>query len=348
MENKLIQEGEAKIISQPGAFYNPVMKLNRDLSMLVAKEFFKNRKTVAICEPFSATGIRAIRYAKEVRGVGALERGSVDVKVYSGDISTEAVDLIKKNAELNHVKNITIFYGYAEKLLAQRKYDLVDLDPFGTPAPYVDYALTSLKPNGMLAATATDMMALCGVAPKAGEPMPKYLGARAMKCEFVHEIAVRILLGLIARKSKRKIIPLLSLSTDHYIRVFVKFGAAGHRGIEVGYVNYNPKTGKRSVSKTKKKGNKHAGPLWIGKIQDKAFVGRLLKQIDGYAGTKGPGYRDNRLKKLLETIHSEANGKPLFYTVRELVHGEQPKIEVLLKKYKATRTHFKPQAIRLK
>ncbi|MFH1450535.1 MAG: hypothetical protein ABIF92_00960, partial [archaeon] len=105
-----------------------------------------------------------------------------------------------------------------------------------------------------------------------------------------------------------------------------------------------PKTGARSVSKTPKKGCKHAGPLWIGKIQDKAFVGKLVKGLSsqGHRGT------DAKLTKILETIYQEANGKPLFYTTRELVKGEQPKLEVLLKKFKATRTHFKPQAVRLK
>jgi tRNA G26 N,N-dimethylase Trm1 len=159
--------------------------------------------------------------------------------------------------------------------------------------------------------------------------MPKYDGAKAMKCEFVHEVAIRLLLGFIARKSKRIIKPVLSLSTDHYIRVFVKFGKIGKN--KIGYVNYNPKTGKRSVSKIKKKNFKHAGPLWIGKLWDKPF----LKKLDFQ-------------HKLLDFMIEEANGKPLFYTTRELVKGIQPPIKELLKKFKATRTHFKPQAIRKK
>jgi len=139
-----------------------------------------------------------------------------------------------------------------------------------------------------------------------------------------------LLLGLIAGKSKRIIKPVLSLSTDHYIRVFVKFGKIGKN--KLGYANYNPKTGKRSVSKTLKKVCKHAGPLWIGKLWDKTF----LKKLDFK-------------HKLLDLMIEEANGKPLFYTVRGLYKGkDQPKMSEVLKKFKATRTHFKDQGVRLK
>jgi len=309
------------------------MKLNRDLSMTIASEFFKNREQVKVCEPFAATGIRAIRYAKEVSALSIQPSG---LTIYAGDIRQSAVDLIKKNAKLNKVKNIEVFRCDANELLTARKYDLIDLDPFGTPAPFIDSALKGLKANGLLAATATDMMALCGVAPKAGTKMPKYGGAKSIKCEFVHEVAVRLLLGFIARRSKRVMKPLLSLSTEHYIRVFVKFGKVegGRSKVEggIGFVNYNPKTGKRSVSKTPKKGYKHAGPLWIGKLWHKPF----LKKLDFE-------------NKLLELMIGEANGKPLFYTVRELYKGKsQPKMLEVLKKFKATRTHFKPQGVRLK
>jgi len=330
---KKAKEGHASIIvpdeekkpSKSSAFYNPRMALNRDFSMAVARSFFKGKKKVKVCEPFGATGIRAIRYALEVPGS----------LVYAGDVRRSSVELIKKNAGLNKARNIEVFHREAKELLTDRKYDLVDLDPFGTPAPFIGPALEGLKASGMLAATATDMMALCGVAPKQGTMMPKYSGACSLKTEYVHEIAVRLLLGFIARKSKRGIKPLLSLSTDHYIRVFVKFGKYVKR---VGYVNHCFKCGKREVSKRKKKKcccsalYKHAGPLWTGKLWDKKFCKSL-----------------NFENKLLDRMVEEANGKPLFYTTRELYRGKQiPKMEVVLKEWNATRTHFKLDGIRIK
>jgi len=178
MSPEIVSEGSVKVQipsqgNQPSksqAFYNPRMNLNRDLSMAVAKEFFKTRKRVKVCEPFAATGIRALRYAKEV----------LNTQVFAGDIRKTSINLIKKNSKLNKIK-IETFRGDANELLTARKYDLIDLDPFGTPAPFIDSTLKGLKANGLLAATATDMMALCGVAPKAGTKMPKYDGACSMK-----------------------------------------------------------------------------------------------------------------------------------------------------------------------
>tara|TARA_Y100000034_G_scaffold87224_1_gene104579 strand:+ start:12711 stop:13799 length:1089 start_codon:yes stop_codon:yes gene_type:complete len=356
---KIITEGKVKILipsqgNRPiksSAFYNPKMKLNRDLSMAVAREFFKNRASVKICEPFAATGIRAIRYAKELVSTSNLQPQTPNLFVYAGDIRSSAIEMVEKNAKLNKVK-IETFRGDANELLTARKYDLIDLDPFGTPAIFVDSALKGLKANGLLCATATDMMALCGVAPKAGTEMQKYDGAKAIKCEFVHEVAVRLLLGLIARKSKRVMKPLLSLSTDHYIRVFVKFGNLTPHTPHptpiqknIGYVNYNPKTGKRSLSKTPKTGYKHAGPLWIGKLWNKPFIGNLLRGT----GAKERRGADKKLVKILETIYEECNGQPLYSSVRELYKGkQQPKLSEVMKKFKATRTHFKDQGVRLK
>ena len=41
-------------------------------------------------------------------------------------------------------------------------YDVVDLDPYGTPAPLLDSALQCVADGGLLCCTATDMANLCG------------------------------------------------------------------------------------------------------------------------------------------------------------------------------------------
>ncbi|MFH1424607.1 MAG: methyltransferase [archaeon] len=329
-----ISEGSVQISipAQPSspkeseAFYNPEMKLNRDLSILVAQEFFKTRKAVSVCEPLSATGVRALRYAKEV----------LNTQVYAGDIRKTAVEILEKNIALNELENVQVFHSDACELLEKRKYDLIDLDPFGSPADFIDSALKGCKKNGLLGITATDTRALCGAAPPAGTPMVKYNDATTLKCEYVHEIAIRILLGLIAQKSENGITPLLSLSNRHYLRVFVK--PTGTK--ELGYVNHCFKCGARSVSAQKKikckcgTAFKHAGRLWIGKLWDYVFLNKLNTE-------------DKELSKILVFMKAEAEGKPLFYTTREL-YKEIPKLEVVLKEHKATRTHFKLDGIRIK
>ena len=39
---------------------------------------------------------------------------------------------------------------------------MVDIDPFGTPSPFIESAAISAKAGGMLCVTATDTSALCG------------------------------------------------------------------------------------------------------------------------------------------------------------------------------------------
>ena len=312
------------------AFYNPRMRLNRDLSMLVANEFFRGRKSVKVCEPLAATGIRALRYAKELS----------NSEVWAGDKRMSAVSIIKQNVELSGA-SVNMFHGDANELMSSRKYDLIDIDPFGTPSPFLDAALSGLKVDGLLGVTATDMMALCGVQPKTGTEMPKYMGAIAIgKIEYVHEVAVRLLLGLITRKSERNIRPLLSLSQDHYIRVFVTF--SGSKKSNIGYLNHCPKCLSRSLSSRKKTkcscgaAYKHAGPLWTGKLWDKPFCQKLKTD-------------DVALSKILGFIVGEASGKPLFYTTRELYKGKEiPKMEIILKEHNAARTHFKPDGVRFR
>ena len=87
----MITEGLAKIKTSKNVFYNPVMKLNRDISVVLLNAL--GRK-MTIADIMAATGVRSIRFLKEVKGV----------KVFINDNSKEAVKLIKQNLKLNKVK----------------------------------------------------------------------------------------------------------------------------------------------------------------------------------------------------------------------------------------------------
>merc|ERR1712137_80533 len=70
--------------------------------------------------------------------------------------------------------------------------------------------------------TATDMPVLCGKYPETC--FAKY-GATSLKGGNCHEMALRVLIGCIERHAtqyKRTIVPLVSLSVDYYVRVFVR------------------------------------------------------------------------------------------------------------------------------
>jgi tRNA (guanine26-N2/guanine27-N2)-dimethyltransferase len=56
----------------------------------------KHNRT-SILEALSATGLRSIRYAKEIPGVH---------EIIANDLMNEAVEMIKRNVKLNEVDNI--------------------------------------------------------------------------------------------------------------------------------------------------------------------------------------------------------------------------------------------------
>src|SRR3989338_11630452 len=89
----IYSEKTKKISKQMEVFYNPVMKLNRSISVLLIKSFFDEK--IRIADILAGSGIRSIRFLKEV----GEKIESVDIN----DNSKKAVDMIKKNLRLNKI-----------------------------------------------------------------------------------------------------------------------------------------------------------------------------------------------------------------------------------------------------
>jgi len=109
------------------------------------------------------------------------------------------------------------------------KFHVIDLDPYGSAHPFVPSAIAAIQNGGLLCVTATDMAVLAGAY---GEVCYTKYDAVPLKAPFIHEQAIRILLNFISKaaaKEKKYIEPLISLSIDFYLRVFVRVcnGAAG-------------------------------------------------------------------------------------------------------------------------
>lgn len=239
-------EGKATILTQGNneAFYNPAQVVNRDLSIAVINHFQKVRaeetmqlsgnqkraneaqkvRTAAakegglrILEGLAATGLRSIRYAKEIDG--EVER------IVCNDLDPTVVESMKRNIEFNGVGDkVEASVGDARVVMLgnQRSFDVVDLDPYGAPVTLLDSAMECVSEGGLLLCTATDGAALCGNNSEAC--YAKYASYPLHK-PYCHEQAIRILLSAISRSAaryKRFIVPVLSLSIDFYVRVFVR------------------------------------------------------------------------------------------------------------------------------
>lgn len=174
---------------------------------------------LVILEALSATGLRSIRYAQEIPGVQ---------RIVANDLSRQAIAAIQHNVrhngvehlvEVSHADAMTLMYT---STAPERRFTVVDLDPYGAPTRFLDGAVQALADGGLLCVTATDMAVLAGGTPEAC--YVKY-GSIPVRSKACHEMALRILLRTIestATRYGRYIRPLLSVSADFYIRIFVR------------------------------------------------------------------------------------------------------------------------------
>jgi tRNA (guanine26-N2/guanine27-N2)-dimethyltransferase len=186
MEQITVNEGQVrikipvftKVSAKAPVFYNPVMELNRDLSVIALQVYRDNQKEdIKICDAFGGSGIRGIRYARELSGVE---------EVVITDLNPLAVEYTRDNIERNGLKNVRVCKEDANIFLRKYrgKFHVVDIDPFGTPSQFIESAATSLKSGGLLCVTATDTSALCGTYK---EPCIRKYGAVPLKTEYCHE-----------------------------------------------------------------------------------------------------------------------------------------------------------------
>jgi tRNA (guanine26-N2/guanine27-N2)-dimethyltransferase len=347
--------------SKAPVFYNPVMEFNRDLTVLAFKAYqHMVNHEISICEPFTSQGIRGIRFAVEVEGV---------TRVLLTDINTHAYELAKYNIELNNVQDkITIKNKDANCVLScnaspKKRFDIVDIDPFGTPVPFLDSSFRALKNKGLLAATATDLAPLCGVHSKAC--VRKY-GGRPLRTEYCHELAVRLLAGYMASTAAKHDIGiriLFSHSSNHYIRVYTQIGYGCQKADEslknTGYIFHcfncmhresaNKIFGKTDVCPECGGKMDYAGPLWIGAISDSAFIDLMLKESQGTAFKNSA-----KTTKLLNLTKNEATAPATYYVIDKLsgkitsvAPSNQAVLDTLRKNgFQAVLTHFNPRGIK--
>jgi tRNA G26 N,N-dimethylase Trm1 len=106
-------------------------------------------------------------------------------------------------------------------------FDVVDLDPYGSASPFLDAAVQAVSDGGMLAVTCTDMAVLAG---NNNEQCRAKYGSMPVRARHCHEQALRIVLASIethANRYRRTIRPLLCISVDFYVRLFVTVHISG-------------------------------------------------------------------------------------------------------------------------
>jgi tRNA (guanine26-N2/guanine27-N2)-dimethyltransferase len=340
------------------------MEFNRDLAVLALQAYQKMaEREISVCEPLAGCGVRGIRFAIEVEGVK---------RVVINDINPKAAKLAEYNVKHNKVaRKVTVVNCDANLLLARyaaprRRFDFIDIDPFGSPVPYMDSALRALRNCGLLALTATDLAPLCGVHPKAC--VRKYSG-KPLRTEYCHELAVRLLAGclvMMAAKHDIGVNFLFSYSLYNHVRVYAmtRHGAkqADCSVKRMGYVLhcfncFHRETFKGLVLTLKPKcpqcGSKLsvAGPLWLGKLWNEEFCIRLQRLAEK---NEKELKSQKRILKLLSLIKSEMGASVTYFVVDKIcdklslsVPSLTETIRMLRKAgFQATPTHFSSKALR--
>ncbi len=362
---ELSKEGQGQFYKIQGehiydlpAFYNPSMELNRDLSILFTKLYSqRNNRAIRFYDPLAGIGVRGMRMISEI--------SENLTEVVLNDLSKISYEIMKlsntlqDNSDLIQIENRearALSFDLAED---RKRYHVIDLDPFGSPAPFIDSIWRVLQKRGLLSVTATDMTALAGVFPMSC--LRKY-GAISLNNHFTHETAVRILIGLVLRSGgrfERAPIPVFSISADHYIKVFFLLTEGRGRSnklleqIKSGAVCTKCQKFKfLSLGETMECCDKieYFGPVWSGNLFDPDWCSDAINLIaEMELGTK------KRIIKFLEEAVNAAD-IPYYYALDDRASKlgiNMPKqkyvIEELLNRgFKSTNTLFRSQSIRTK
>ena len=319
-------------------FFNRRMELNRDATILLLSVL----KPSDYVDAMGATGVRGLRVANEC-----------GIPVTINDKDPEAIPLIQQNVTRSGLP-VTVTCRDACSLLFEQSFDAVDLDPFGTPAPFIDAGIRGCR--RFLLVTATDTAPLCGAHLRAG--IRRYF-AHPQNTEYHSEVGLRILLAFVVRetvKYDRGIEPIFCFAREHFVRLNLRITrgaqAADRTIAQIGFVMQCPSCAYREEQPGMipdsatcphcKKPLNPIGPLYLGKLFHDETIDQMLEQLASCnLGTK------KELEKLLAVCHEEL---PLsshydYHHLAQSLATSPPKIEIVLERlrlagYAASRTHF--------
>jgi tRNA (guanine26-N2/guanine27-N2)-dimethyltransferase len=248
-------------------------------------------------------------------------------------------------------------------------WDVIDLDPYGSAAPFIDGAVQSVEHGGLLCITCTDMAALGGSHPETA--YGRYAALPIQSAPYLQELALRLLLHTIATSAARygrTIRPVLSVGMAFYVRVFVEVyddkKGVSELSLQIGQVyqsshcptfftlphgvlggkKHNVYQSSRLVpSKCPETGAafKIGGPLWLGPLHDPTVVQAALDRLVDQPTPSTSKTLDiqllatkDRLIGLLSSVREELHdGAPLYYTLPSLcktLHVTSPPLKSVM------------------
>ncbi|KAF8408237.1 hypothetical protein HHK36_007383 [Tetracentron sinense] len=241
-------------------------------------------KPPRVLEALAASGLRALRYAREVEGISqviALDNDKVSVEAckrnikFNGSVACSKVE--------SHLADARVFM-----LTHPKEFDVVDIDPYGSPSVFLDSAVQSVADGGLLMCTATDMAVLCG---GNGEVCYSKYGSYPLRGKYCHEMALRILLACIECLGR-------AVSKNNSIRYLPGFGPVVPQECSDCGKNFNM-----------------GGAIWSAPIHDQEWVASILANVKSMK-ERYPAY--DKISAVLTTISEELPDVPLFVSLHSL------------------------------
>ena len=292
-----------------GTFLNPAMSGSRTRSVLLLQHAIESGilgdGAIYALDGLAATGVRARRWINE------LPQESADrLDIVMGDLDEESLSWAMNNhldfppshgrGKLRAVK------GDLRAMVLNHGRHWVDIDPYGSPVPFLDTAVQSLARGGVIEVSATDTAALTG---SSKDPLLRRYGARVRTDGLAHDSALRVLLATLARtaaKHDRAIVPLISIWDSHHLRVSArtikKKGAASEVEDNLGWRVHSPSVDEVSSSirsglhpetsleklpmdcmlplshPVMRGDSRVSGPLWIGSMGDQGAMASMTEE----------------------------------------------------------------------
>lgn len=337
------------------AFYRVETQVTRDLGVLAARLYKCDIGRLRVIDAMTGCGVRALRYW--------LECGADWIWANDGNRDLQPIleenlqDLIDSGYGKTSYQEVTrVFFDCHNR---QDYYDLVDVDCFGSPAPFLGSALWATKMGGLLYFTSTDGRTATGHLP---DISLRVYAAYARCHPSAHEQALRLMIGNVQYQAATMgcgVEPIFSLFTGSTYRVMLRLlSSSCLTKKNYGFLAYCHSCGEyQSVSwrrlgrvfcpcQNQKKSPIISGPLWLGKLHDPQYLKRMITLAEQF------GWLDRA--KLLTLMQAEALLPPYFYTLSEI--GKRGKINIpkrshlinalLAQGYHAVPTHLNPQAIK--
>lgn len=264
------------------AFYRKSSRLSRDLSVLAGAIERSRLGSLRVLDAMAGSGVRALRYWQEAGATDLLvNEGNPDVLPLlranlAAPIATGAATLASNDA------NRAFFQCYID----DNYYDIVDVDGFGAPVPWLSTSLWAARLGGLVYLASTDGRTATGHLP---EQSLRMYGARARSHPAAHEQGLRLMIGSLQQQAAVKgfgIAPVFSLFRGEVYRVMVRLTKGQKlRDHNYAYLAYCHDCGNYQVLPWHKIGQANcphdglpltlSGPQWVGELHDRAYLGQM-------------------------------------------------------------------------